>query len=137
MSHGDGGTECPDCHLPHESTYPHLLRSPYPEASYAQFSLEIYGICWECHDSSLATAKMTEKTGFRQGRRNFHYSHLHKRKGMTCRICHEPHANDRPFLIRSTLAREDAGWSGEMRFVISREGGSCIGGCHKDLSYSR
>lgn len=136
--HGRAGDiPCLSCHRPHVSPFPFLLREDYPASSYLTFDRARYAICWECHDSRLATEKFTDRTGFRQGRRNFHYSHLHKRKGMTCRICHEPHDGRQAFLLRSTLSRSDAGWRGSMLFTPSREGGSCQGGCHKDLSYRR
>lgn len=137
-SHNTAGADlCLSCHRAHDSSYPFLLRADYPGSSYLPFDRKRYGICWECHDSAMATEKFTDRTGFRQGRRNFHYSHLHKRKGMTCRICHEPHDGRQSFLLRSTLSRSDAGWRGTMLFTPSREGGSCQGGCHKNLSYQR
>lgn len=132
-----GGRYCSICHSLHSSTYPDFLNDRYPAGMYASFDTEAYALCWACHDSALGTEKFTTSaTGFRQGARNFHYSHLHKRRGVSCRSCHDPHGSGQPFSIRGEAPPSPSGWDGEMVFEKNERGGRCIGGCHKNIGYS-
>jgi predicted CXXCH cytochrome family protein len=127
--------DCSTCHSLHSSTYPDLLKERYPAGMYASFETDAYALCWGCHDVSLGEEKFTTSaTGFRQGARNFHYSHLHKRKGVSCRSCHDPHGSGQPFSIRREAPL--SGWEGAMVFQKNGRGGRCIGGCHKNIVYN-
>jgi predicted CXXCH cytochrome family protein len=129
---------CGACHKPHASDHPFLLAAPYPEGTFAVYGSGAYSLCWNCHDSALAEEKYTvSSTGFRRGKRNFHYSHLHKRSGMACRACHTLHGGRQAHLIREENPSGGPVWKNGMRFESSLSGGRCIGGCHKDISYSR
>lgn len=128
------GKDCGACHSLHSSAYPDLLIESYPAGMYASFEADTYALCWGCHDVSLGAEKFTTSaTGFRQGSRNFHYSHLHKRKGIGCRSCHDPHGSGQPFNIRREAP--PSGWEGDMVFKKNGRGGRCMGGCHKNIAY--
>ncbi len=129
---------CTDCHAAHRAPFTPLLREAYPPSVYASFEREAYALCWGCHDSSLATDKFSvQATAFRLGRRNFHFSHLQKRKGMTCRACHLTHGSPQSILVRDVAPRDFPGWMDTMRFSKDSGGGRCEGGCHKEISYRR
>ncbi|MFC1657536.1 cytochrome c3 family protein [Candidatus Moduliflexota bacterium] len=131
-----GEGECGLCHNGHYSTIPDLLKAAYPPGMITVYGTAKYALCWGCHDTALATEKSTVTgTRFRVGKRNFHYSHLHKRRGMSCRTCHDAHGSGQPFAIRITAPEGSSGWSGEMIFKSTNNGGRCIGGCHRDISY--
>lgn len=130
--------DCPACHEPHSSPHPSLLRMPYSGGKAAVYDGDRYALCWRCHDPVLGTEKFTaQATGFRHGRRNSHYSHLRKRSVMDCPACHDPHGSGQPFMVRKRPPGNDDWWTGEMLFVASGEGGRCLGGCHRDISYRR
>ena len=129
---------CTACHEAHRSSIPPLLREAYPPSPYSSFDRDAYALCWACHDSTLATDKFSERaTSFRLGRRNFHFSHLQKRRGMTCRACHLPHGGPQPILVRDVAPANVKGWIDTMSFRRDVAGGRCSGGCHKDISYRR
>lgn len=133
-----GDSSCLVCHDPHGTPQASLLIKAYPAALYTRYGDDKYALCWDCHDSALAADKFSATaTGFRRGKRNFHYSHLHKGKGMTCRVCHSPHASGQPFIIRSVGPTGVKSWNGKQTFRQLPEGGRCSGGCHTDVSYSR
>jgi predicted CXXCH cytochrome family protein len=137
--HEPAGTDnCGMCHRPHASDHPFLLAASYPEGTFALYGSGTYSLCWNCHDSALAEEKSTvSSTGFRRGKRNFHYSHLQKRNGMACRACHTLHGGRQAHLVREESPPGGPAWKNGMRFENSPSGGRCIGGCHKDISYSR
>ena len=94
---------CTVCHDPHGSATPFLLVAPFPRETLTVYKAGKYGLCWNCHEETLASEKFTSSaTSFRMGKRNFHYSHLHKRRGgMSCRACHDPHGTVQEILVRS------------------------------------
>jgi len=129
---------CTVCHNPHGSAHPYLLVAPYPKETYTLYGAGKYTLCWNCHEESLAADKFTESsTAFRMGKRNFHYSHLHKRRGITCKACHDPHGTAQERLVRQDGPSGEEGWNSRMTFLTDSSGGRCIGGCHKDISYRR
>jgi predicted CXXCH cytochrome family protein len=131
-------SSCLLCHDPHGTPQVALLVNAYPIALHTRYGTDKYALCWECHDSALAADKFTASaTGFRRGKRNFHYSHLHKGKGMTCRACHSPHAAEQAFIIRSDGPPGATSWNGTQVFHPAPDGGRCSGGCHTDVSYRR
>ena len=130
---------CAACHAPHGSDSPFLLVAPYPRETLMVYKAGKYGLCWDCHEEMLASEKFTSSaTSFRMGERNFHYSHLHKRRGgMSCRACHDPHGTPQERLVRREGPSGDAAWKSRMTFLRDAAGGRCVGGCHKDIRYRR
>jgi predicted CXXCH cytochrome family protein len=128
--------ECRTCHDPHGSDSYKILKSSYPPRFYSEFNVDNYGLCFQCHDPSLAEIKVTGKaTNFRDGTRNLHYVHVNRKKGRTCRACHEVHAGKNETLIRDHVPFGK--WSLPINFKKIADGGRCAPGCHKPLTYSR
>jgi len=130
---------CTACHSAHRSDYPFLLLAPYPRETLLVYKAGKYGLCWDCHEEMLASEKFTSSaTSFRMGERNFHYSHLHKRRGgMSCRACHDPHGTPQERLVRREGPVGGEAWKSAMTFLRDTAGGRCVGGCHKDIRYRR
>jgi predicted CXXCH cytochrome family protein len=130
---------CTACHDPHGSASPFLLVAPFPRETLTVYRAGKYDLCWKCHEETLASEKFTSSsTSFRRGKRNFHYSHLHKRRGgMSCRACHDPHGTLQESLVRFEGPSGDAAWKSGMTFLREEAGGRCVGGCHKDIRYRR
>ena len=68
--------ECLDCHHPHQSLQPALLRKPSPS------------ICWECHDEELLAGTFKHEPAATGG----------------CPVCHSPHAANQKRLLRKPVA---------------------------------
>ena len=127
---------CTACHNVHGSELASLLTKPFPKAFYAPFKVDLYELCFGCHESQLALAPETDKaTGFRDGRRNLHYVHVNKRKGRSCGVCHSIHASSAASLLRASVPFGK--WSLPINYKATKTGGSCAGGCHQKLSYDR
>lgn len=127
---------CTTCHQAHGSEFPSLLADSYPEEDYVPSEAENFGICFLCHDSDILEAEESEwATGFRQGKVNLHRVHIQGNKGRNCRMCHNIHGSAKPFLIEESVVF--GSWEMPLHFVPSPEGGSCLTGCHKKLSYTR
>lgn len=129
--------ECAGCHQPHGGEYAALLNRPFPKTLYAPFSTDEYGLCFSCHEKTIVTVKTTRSlTGFRDGSRNLHFLHVnHKKRGRTCRVCHEMHASKLPRQIRERVPY--GRWLMPIEFETSESGGSCSPGCHEKATYSR
>ncbi|WP_243374058.1 cytochrome c3 family protein [Geotalea sp. SG265] len=129
---------CDSCHDPHGSPYGKILKGPYPAQFYAPYKEGDYDFCLSCHDKSmLKFPETTIYTKFRNGNRNLHYVHVvHKRKGRTCRACHEPHAGDGLKLIGKNGPRF-GDWRIPIRHTMTPTGGSCAPGCHRKFDYDR
>ena len=129
---------CIPCHNPHGSRYWRLLLGPYPSSFYANYRPGIYGFCWRCHDKKILTSSYKEAfTGFSNGKENLHVLHVKKKlKGRTCRACHAPHASNWPKLVTDTGAPFGE-WKIPIRFKRTKTGGSCVPGCHREISYDR
>jgi len=112
-----------------------LLQEPHPATLYVKFSVDAYGLCFNCHNKRLATDERTTQTGFRDGDRNLHYVHVHQEKGRSCGACHEVHRADHSRLIRKELSFGPGGWSMPLEFTETEAGGTCGSGCHQALSY--
>lgn len=131
--------DCGACHQPHASAQIALLAAAYPATFYAPFKPDAYALCFQCHDSSLATELDTKgATGFRNGTRNLHAVHVNdKVKGRTCRACHAPHGAALPHLIRASVPFGPSGWPLPIRFQETKTGGGCAPGCHVPRAYDR
>ena len=130
--------KCVGCHDPHGSANFRILTGPYPAGFYAPYQEGMYDFCLQCHDRYLLRFKETTLyTEFRNGNSNLHLVHVgDKRKGRSCRICHEPHASDGQKLI-SLEGTPFGDWSIPISYKSTPTGGSCAPGCHQPLAYDR
>ncbi len=127
--------DCTPCHAAHGSDDPRLLTQAFPREFYAEYRGGMYALCWKCHDPDLVRAQETLATGFRNGRQNLHYVHVHLEKGRTCRACHHEHASNLPFHLRESVPFGE--WELEIRFKQTSTGGMCLAGCHRPKAYDR
>ncbi len=131
--------KCTACHDPHSSDYYKHLKHPYPAGSYARYEAGIYGLCsGDCHkelEKKLTEPRTLSLTMFRNGNVNLHYRHVNKEKGRTCSICHHPHGDKKPKLIKDTFL------FGKRMLTIDFEktetGGECLTTCHRVAKYDR
>ena len=136
VHHPVGLEECLVCHGPHGGVAPPSLQWALPEGLYAPFSPTAYVVCFQCHDEVLATEERTTETAFRDGTRNLHFVHVNKAtKGRTCRVCHDAHGTELPYLLRESV--EFGEWRFDMRYEPTPTGGSCWPGCHQEYRYDR
>jgi len=128
---------CAGCHSVHGSEHFRLLIKDYPQAFYAPFSVDKYGLCFSCHpDSLVLTERTSELTDFRNGDLNLHFVHVNKqRQGRTCRACHETHASDLPKHIRESVPY--GVWNLPIQYKKTETGGGCQPGCHQPFNYDR
>jgi predicted CXXCH cytochrome family protein len=127
--------ECTGCHKPHGSQFYKILNAGFPKSFYTPYSEDKYELCFQCHDSTLAEEETTTDTEFRDGSRNLHYVHVNRKKGRTCRACHEVHAGTLPKQLREDTPFGK--WSLPIGFKQAENGGSCAPGCHKPFTYDR
>ncbi|NIA12681.1 MAG: cytochrome C [Nitrospiraceae bacterium] len=127
---------CSGCHDIHGGAHFRLLKEPYPAKFYSPFAIENYALCFTCHEPTLVQdEKTTTLTNFRDGDRNMHFLHVNKkRRGRTCRACHEVHASSNERHIRDTVPY--GSWALPINFTKTETGGSCRPGCHAEASYS-
>lgn len=136
--HGPLATEdCGKCHQPHGNDKFSFLRKSYPRTFYSPYKPEIYALCFGCHNKSLAANSRTPTaTKFRNGNVNLHYIHVNKPdKGRTCRACHANHATRNPHML--TDSTSFGTWSIPIKYKESKNGGTCVSGCHWSMSYDR
>jgi predicted CXXCH cytochrome family protein len=127
---------CSACHDQHGSDYYKTLRGSYPETFYTSFAVDKYALCFKCHKDTLATVEQTTThTNFRHGNQNLHYVHVNKKKGRTCRACHEVHAGEQLKHIRKITPFGK--WNLPIGFKKQMNGGTCAPGCHKAYTYTR
>lgn len=130
---GDG--RCCACHEPHGSDQPKLLKKFFPPEFYLEFKVDNYDLCWQCHDRNITLVeKGADRTGFRNGELNLHFLHVNGKKGRSCKACHDIHAADQKKIISS---RWKWGWSMPINYRQTQDGGRCVVGCHRELSYDR
>jgi len=126
---------CTGCHDPHASKSANFLKYAYPTSNYALPETDNYELCFNCHDSDILTQEKTNMTEFRNGDKNLHFVHLNKEKGRTCKNCHNVHGSANDHLIPETVKFGD--WDMPLKYISLENGGSCAGGCHKELKYQR
>jgi predicted CXXCH cytochrome family protein len=128
---------CSGCHNPHSSPYFRLLTNNYPKGFYSPYFPSRYDLCFRCHDSGLAKDEHTiTLTGFRDGNRNLHFVHVNRStNGRTCRACHDVHSSVSPKYIGQTVPFGK--WKLPIKFVQTKDGGSCESGCHEKQKYDR
>ncbi len=129
--------KCTPCHEPHGGGGARFLTESHPETFYSAYAAKNYGLCFKCHDESLAEARLTTgDTDFRNGKQNLHYLHVNKTdKGRTCRACHSPHASKNDRFVRDSVAFGE--WKLPIGFSKTPSGGTCASGCHAVKSYDR
>jgi predicted CXXCH cytochrome family protein len=130
--------DCAGCHQPHGSKHPYILNTYFPKAFYVPYAPRNYALCFECHNPDIVRDERTETlTNFRNGDRNLHYLHVNKKKkGRSCKACHEVHAGPQKKHIRAEVPFGEM-WSYPIEFTQTETGGGCLVGCHKPLKYDR
>ncbi len=129
--------DCPACHTPHGGKFPTLLVKYFPPAFYNPYQEGLYALCFECHNADIARdSQTTTLTDFRNGSRNLHYLHVNRRKGRSCKACHDIHASDQAKHIRRSVPFGDL-YEYPINYTKTADGGSCVVGCHKPKKYSR
>jgi predicted CXXCH cytochrome family protein len=127
---------CTSCHNPHGSDNAFILRLSFPHKFYTEYKSEKYDLCFLCHKKALVTVEETETvTNFRNGNINLHRVHVKKKKGRTCRACHDVHASDQEGRIRDEFPFGQV--TIPLVYSKTKTGGSCIPGCHKERGYDR
>ncbi len=127
---------CTACHQPHGSKNFRILKRTFPAEFYKPFELEIYALCFGCHEKTLVLDKRTTTlTGFRNGDKNLHFAHVNQEKGRTCRACHEIHAGTKPKRIKDFVPFGD--WKYPLNYEKNENGGGCAPGCHVPRRYDR
>lgn len=134
----EGG--CAACHDPHGSNNFSILRKSFTKNFYADLANKEY-FCFECHTQKKITKRYISNsnehniTAFRDGDVNLHYLHVNDRKGRSCRACHDEHASKYTHLIRDYT--DFNGIKFPLRFIETKDGGSCAPACHKKFEYDR
>ncbi|RJQ46479.1 MAG: hypothetical protein C4538_06670 [Nitrospiraceae bacterium] len=132
--------KCTTCHDAHESDYYRHLKAPYPDAPYVSYASGTYGLCinTQCHqnfENSLTSPRTLTETKYRNGNLNLHFKHVNKKKGRTCRTCHEHHGSKSKKLVAETFKFGTRTLSTE--FEITDTGGTCKTACHRTAQYDR
>ena len=129
--------DCYACHDPHGSPNTKILKKRFPSEFYMPYATENYAICFDCHNRDIALDRFTTTlTGFRNGDQNMHFLHVNREKGRSCKACHEVHAGDQKKHIRKEVPFGKM-WMLPINFTQTKNGGSCIVGCHKPKEYDR
>lgn len=130
---------CYACHNTHGSNNPFLLVKYFPKEFYNNYTEGLYDMCFNCHNEAAMKTRITDKdTNFRNGNINLHYLHVQvKGKGRSCKACHEVHAGNQELHIRSSVPFGSGGWELPIQFTKTKNGGTCIVGCHKPKTYDR
>jgi predicted CXXCH cytochrome family protein len=129
--------DCTACHnMIHGSTFVKLLGRQFPMNFYDAYSPTKYDICFGCHNKDIAKKqKSTELTNFRDGEYNLHFLHVNRKKGRTCTACHGAHASSQAKHIREEVPFGE--WSYPIQYTKSKNGGTCVVGCHAPKTYDR
>ncbi len=128
--------KCQLCHTPHGSFFPNLLKDKYSTKFFNDYKPDTYQFCFRCHKIDLLLYPTTSyNTNFRDGKKNLHYLHTHRPKGIACKLCHRVHASRQPELMADKVQFGD--WQMPINFTITKNGGRCLPGCHAAKSYDR
>jgi predicted CXXCH cytochrome family protein len=129
--------DCYACHDSHGSSYTSILKKAFPKEFYMPYATENYAICFDCHNRDISLDEFTTTlTGFRNGDWNLHYLHVNREKGRSCKACHEMHAGDQVKHIRKEVPFGKM-WMLPVNFTQTKNGGTCVVGCHKPKDYDR
>ncbi len=129
--------DCTACHSNiHGSPYVKLLGREFPMNFYDSYAPNKYDLCFGCHNKNIAKKKTTtELTNFRDGNRNLHFLHVNRKKGRTCTACHGAHASSQAKHVREEVPF--GGWSYPIQYTRTKNGGTCVVGCHAPKTYDR
>ncbi len=129
--------DCYACHDPHGSDFTKILKKAFPAEFYMPYATENYAICFDCHNRDSSLDRFTTTlTGFRNGDTNMHFLHVNREKGRSCKACHEMHAGDQTKHIRREVPFGKM-WNLPVNYTQTKNGGSCVVGCHKPKEYDR
>lgn len=130
---------CSECHMPHASDQPNLLKLYSPDTFYASFDVTLYALCFSCHDQQMVLrGKTANLTGFRDGETNLHFVHVNRAdKGRTCQTCHDVHGSDLPDHLAASVPFEGSQWPMPINSELTATGGSCTPACHGKKAYDR
>ena len=132
-----GQDDCYACHDSHGSNFTNILKAPFPAEFYIPYKTENFAICFDCHNSDIALDQFTTTlTGFRNGNVNMHFLHVNREKGRSCKACHEMHAGNQAKHIRKEVPFGKR-WPLPVNFTQTKNGGTCVVGCHKPKDYDR
>lgn len=129
--------DCTACHTKiHGSSFVKLLGRSFPMNFYDSYNATKYDLCFGCHNKDIAKKKTTDElTNFRDGQYNLHFLHVNRKKGRTCTACHGAHASSQAKHIREEVPF--GGWAYPIQFTKTKNGGTCIVGCHAPKTYDR
>lgn len=134
-------TDCgsyPGSHLFGSAAHAHRLCEDPSVEFYQDFSEPGDLSCFRCHGQGLVLdERTTTSTRFRNGDRNLHHLHVHRKKGRSCGVCHDIHAPDLPSQVRESVLFGPSEWELPIGFRKSANGGMCGPGCHRAKSYRR
>jgi len=129
--------DCYACHNPHGSGYAKVLKKAFPSEFYIPYATENYAMCFDCHNRDISVDQFTTTlTGFRNGDQNLHFLHVNREKGRSCKACHEVHAGSQAKHIRKEVPFGKM-WMLPVNYTQTKNGGSCVVGCHKPKEYNR
>jgi len=128
--------DCGQCHLVHGSDHKKLLRANYTNKYSAPFKESLYALCFNCHNKAVFLNPKSLDTGFRNGTLNLHYLHVNRKKGRTCRTCHDTHASNQEKHVREKVPYKKR-FTINIEFTKTATGGGCVVGCHKPRQYDR
>lgn len=130
-------SNCNACHKSHGATFTMLLKKYFPAEFYTPYTPSTYAMCFECHNKDICRDETTtELTNFRNSSVNLHFLHVNRKKGRSCKACHEVHAGNQPKHIRAEVPF--GVWSYPIQFTPKdNRGASCVVGCHKPRAYDR
>ncbi len=130
--------QCDACHNVHGSINDSLLSNAFPSQFYEAFNFTNYALCFQCHNGGIVLEEETTTlTNFRDKDRNLHFVHVNRRKGRTCRTCHEMHGSNLPNHMAAEVPFDGGGWSMPIRYERVDGGGRCSPGCHEPMEYRR
>lgn len=141
----DINNRCIECHIVHNSSGLKWFTREYVRGHKyeyrADYTTEIYALCWKCHDAVLAETEYTYRyTNFRDHNRNMHFLHSNKKKGITCRTCHQQiHGSSNKEMVEAKPIYNMVYMKpGVYIFSSIENGGNCRGVmCHRETSYDR
>lgn len=130
-----GNDRCGTCHDPHGSDTVNLLKT---RPLWLESRADESPLCWNCHDKRMVVKEVTRTlTDFRAGALNLHFIHVNRKKGRSCKACHDAHASDQNKHIRPDVPFGKGGWRLPIQYTKTPEGGRCVVGCHREQTYIR
>lgn len=127
---------CSACHNPHGSDNAFILRLAFPHKFYTAYETGKYDLCFNCHKEAMVTTEKSRTvTDFRNGDINLHNLHVNRKKGRTCRACHNIHASNQYDHLREGFMFGTVNIP--IYYFKTWTGGTCVPGCHRERRYDR